>query len=131
MSKRINFSSGTKWEEIAGYSRAVRLGNVIEVAGTTAVDEDGNVIGENDAYQQTIFILEKIAQALNETGAGLKDVVRTRIYVQDMADWQEVAKAHGEIFQNICPATTLVEVSALINPKLIVEIEAKAVVFDE
>ena len=131
MSKRINFSSGTKWEEIAGYSRAVRLGNVIEVAGTTAVDEDGNVIGENDAYQQTIFILEKIAQALNETGAALKDVVRTRIYVQDMADWQEVAKAHGEIFQNICPATTLVEVSALINPKLIVEIEAKAVVFDE
>jgi enamine deaminase RidA (YjgF/YER057c/UK114 family) len=131
MKKRINFSSGTKWEKMAGYSRAVRLGNVVEVAGTTAVDENGNVIGEGDAYRQTIYILNKIGYALNQTGSKLEDVVRTRIYVKNMADWQDVVRAHGEVFKDILPATTLVEVCALINPKLIVEIEAKAVVQDE
>ncbi|MAT42675.1 MAG: hypothetical protein CL609_10060 [Anaerolineaceae bacterium] len=131
MKKRINFSSGTKWEKMAGYSRAVRLGNVVEVAGTTAVNENGNVIGEGDAYRQTIYILNKIGYALNQTGSKLEDVVRTRIYVKNMGDWQDVVRAHGEVFKDILPATTLVEVCALINPKLIVEIEAKAVVQDE
>lgn len=131
MNKRINFSSGTKWEKMAGYSRAVRLGNVVEVAGTTAVDENGTVMGEGDAYHQTIYILNKIAYALKQTGSKLEDVVRTRIYVKNMADWQDVARAHGEVFKDILPATTLVEVSALINPLLIVEIEAKAVIQEE
>lgn len=130
MTKRINYSSGTKWEELAGYSRAVRLGNVIEVAGTTAVDEQGEVVGDGDAYVQTKFILEKIGKALTETGGSLEDVVRTRIYVKSMKDWQEVARAHGEVFKHVRPATTLVEICALINPQLIVEIEAKAVVHD-
>ena len=131
MKKRINFSSGTKWEKMAGYSRAVRLGNVVEVAGTSAVDENGNVIGEGDAYRQTIYILNKIGYALNQTGSKLEDVVRTRIYVKNMGDWQDVVRAHGEVFKDILPATTLVEVCALINTKLIVEIDAKAVVQDE
>jgi len=131
MKKRINFSSGTKWEKMAGYSRAVRVGNVVEVAGTTAVDENGTVMGEGDAYRQTIYILNKIGYALNQTGSKLEDVVRTRIYVKDMADWQDVVRAHGEVFKDILPATTLVEVCALINPKLIVEIEAKAVIQDD
>ena len=131
MKKRINFSSGTKWENMAGYSRAVRVGNVVEVAGTTAVDENGTVMGEGDAYRQTIYILNKIGYALNQTGSKLEDVVRTRIYVKNMADWQDVVRAHGEVFKDILPATTLVEVCALINPKLIVEIEAKAVIQDE
>ncbi len=128
--EKITYSSKTKWEEMAGYSRAVRLGNVIEVAGTTAVDENGTVIGKKDAYAQTKFILEKIEKALIATGGKMSDVVRTRIYVKSMKDWQEVARAHGEVFKDIRPATTLVEVSALINPQLIVEIEVKAVIQD-
>jgi enamine deaminase RidA (YjgF/YER057c/UK114 family) len=128
MDKRINISSGTKWEAFAGYSRAVRLGNVIEVAGTTAVDENGTVMGVGDPYTQTCFILEKIEKALVSAGARREDVVRTRMFVTDISRWQDVARAHGEFFQNIRPAATMVEVKALIEPELLVEIEATAMV---
>ncbi|MFI5220025.1 MAG: RidA family protein [Bacteroidia bacterium] len=127
MAKRKNISSGTKWEEIVGYSRAVRVGNVIEVAGTTAVEGE-KVIGENDAYAQTKFILQKIEKALKEADASLKDVVRTRMYVTDISKWEQVGKAHGEVFKNIKPVATMVEVSRLIDEKLLVEIEVTAVV---
>jgi enamine deaminase RidA (YjgF/YER057c/UK114 family) len=123
---RQNISSGAKWEEIVGYSRAVRLGNVIEVAGTTAVDEAGNVVGLGDPYEQTRFILSKIERALQVAGATLQDVVRTRIFVTDIARWEEIGRAHGEFFRSIKPATTMVEVKALISPELLVEIEVTA-----
>jgi enamine deaminase RidA (YjgF/YER057c/UK114 family) len=121
-------SSGTTWEDIVGYSRAVRVGNVIEVAGTTAVDEHGDVVGIGDAYQQTIFILGKIKRALVEAGADISHVVRTRIYITDISHWKDVGRAHGEFFNQIKPASTMLEVSALIAPRLLVEIEATAVV---
>lgn len=126
MTERLNISSGTTWETRVGYSRAVRLGSVIEVAGTTAVDENGQVVGAGDAYQQTRFILAKIERALAAAGAGLADVIRTRMYVTDIARWEAVGRAHGEVFRDIRPAATMVEVSALINPELLVEIEATA-----
>ena len=126
--KRINISSGTAWEEQVGYSRAVRVGNVIEVSGTTAVDEHGNVVGRGDPYRQTQFILNKIEQALMAAGASLKDVVRTRMFVTDIRQWGEIGKAHGETFREIRPAATMVEVQALIDPALLVEIEATAIV---
>ena len=119
-------SSGTEWENIVGYSRAVRVGNVIEVSGTVASDGN-NVVGENDAYLQTKFILKKIETALKQADASLNDVVRTRIYVKDISKWREVAKAHQEVFGNIKPATSMVEVSALISPEYLVEIEATAI----
>jgi enamine deaminase RidA (YjgF/YER057c/UK114 family) len=125
--KRQNISSGAKWEGIVGYSRAVRIGNQIEVAGTTAIEGD-KVIGENNAYDQTRFILHKIEAALKEASAGLSDVIRTRILVTDISRWEEIGKAHGEFFGEIRPATTMVEVKALIQPGLLVEIEASAVV---
>jgi len=125
--KRQNISSGAKWEGIVGYSRAVRIGNQIEVAGTTAIEGD-KVIGENNAYDQTRFILHKIEAALKEASAGLSDVIRTRIFVTDISRWEEIGKAHGEFFGEIRPATTMVEVKALIQPGLLVEIEASAVV---
>lgn len=120
------FSSGTEWENIVGYSRAVRVGNVIEVSGTVA--SDGNdVVGKNDVYLQTKFILKKIEFTLKKIDASLNDVVRTRIYVKDISKWSEVAKAHQEIFGNIKPASTMVEVSSLILPEYLVEIEATAI----
>ena len=127
MSKRLNISSGAKWEDVVGYSRAVRVGNVVEVAGTAAVDENGQVVGGNDPYQQTMFILSKIETALRQAGAALDDVVRTRIFVTDIAQWEAVGRAHGMYFKEIKPAATMVEVKALISPELLVEIEATAV----
>ena len=127
MVKRINISSGAKWEDIVGYSRAVKVGNVIEVSGTAAVD-GGGVVGKGNAYEQTKFIILKIEKALKEAGSELKDVVRTRIYVTDISRWEEIGKAHGEFFKEIKPATSMVEVKALIEPDMLVEIEASAVV---
>jgi enamine deaminase RidA (YjgF/YER057c/UK114 family) len=128
MTKRQNISSGAKWEEIAGYSRAVRIGNRIEVAGTTAVDGLGNIVGVNDPYQQTKFILEKIEKALHEAGASMNDVVRTRMFVTDISQWQAVSLAHGEVFKDIRPAATMVEIQRLIEPEMLVEIEVTAVI---
>lgn len=123
---RKNISSGAQWENIVGYSRAVRVGKVVEVSGTVA--SDGNeVVGKNDLYQQTKFILKKIESALIESGAALSDVVRTRIYVTDITKWKDVAKAHQEFFGEIKPATSMVEVVALIAPEYLVEIEATAI----
>ncbi|MEE8109147.1 MAG: RidA family protein [Gammaproteobacteria bacterium] len=128
MSRRINVSDGVKWESIVGYSRAVRVGNTIEVSGTTAIGEDGEVVGENDAYRQAQFILEKISSALNKAGGSMADVVRTRLYVTDTSFADQVGRAHLECFADIRPASTLVEISALIAPELLVEIEATAIV---
>ncbi len=130
MNKRLNISSGTAWEEIVGYSRAVRVGQVIEVAGTTAVDEAGQVMGAGDPYQQTQYALSKIEKALRAAGGSLNDVVRTRMFVTDMAHWQEVGRAHGEYFRHIKPVATMVAVKALISPELLVEIEVTAIVSD-
>lgn len=127
MSDRINISSGAKWEDIVGYSRAVRIGNIIEVAGTTAVDEQGNVVGLNNAYEQTRFILAKIEKALTAAGASLKDVVRTRMFVTDISKWEEIGRAHGEYFREIKPAASMIEVKGLISPELLVEIEVTAI----
>lgn len=127
MNKRINISSGAKWEEIVGYSRAVRVGNTIEVAGTTAVDENGQVVGANNPYEQTKFAISKIERALKEAGASLEDVVRTRLFVTDIRAWEEIGRAHGEFFRAIKPVATMVEVNALISPDLLVEIEATAI----
>jgi enamine deaminase RidA (YjgF/YER057c/UK114 family) len=127
MNKRLNISSGAKWEDIVGYSRAVRIGNVIEVAGTTAVDEDGQVVGLNDSGEQTKFILSKIEKALASAGASLKDVVRTRMFVTNIADWESIGRAHGLYFKDIKPVATMVEVKSLISPELQVEIEATAI----
>ncbi len=131
MTKRQNISSGVKWEDIVGYSRAVRIGNVIEVAGTTAVDEAGNLVGAGDAYAQTKYAIAKIEKALKAAGASLEDVVRTRLFVTDMSRWEEVGKAHGEFFKTIKPAATLVEVKALVNPDMLVEIEATAILQED
>ncbi len=124
---RMNISSGTHWESVVGYSRAVRIGQIVEVAGTTAVDENGQVVGPGDPYQQTRFILTKIEKALAQAGAGLQDVIRTRMYVTDIRQWEAVGRAHGEFFREIRPAATMVEVQALIRPELLVEIEVTAV----
>ncbi len=127
---RKNISSGTPWEDIVGYSRAVRVGNIIEVAGTTAMD--GNVlVGRGDVYAQTVFIIKKIEKVLLEAGAGLPNVVRTRMYITDISKWEEAGKAHGEFFKIIKPVATMVEVSNLINADLLIEIEMTAVLENE
>ncbi|MBK9604545.1 MAG: RidA family protein [Anaerolineales bacterium] len=131
MHKRINISSGAKWEDIVGYSRAVRVGNMIEVAGTTAVDERGEIVGVNNPYEQTKYILAKIESALIEAGASMKDVVRTRMFVTDISKWEEIGKAHGEFFKEIKPAASMIEVKGLINPELLVEIEVTAVLSED
>ncbi len=125
---RLKISSGAPWERRVGYSRAVRVGERVLVAGTAAVGPDGAVVGGDDAYQQTVEILRKIESALNEAGATLAQVVRTRIYVTDVARWEEVGRAHGEFFGEARPASTLVEVSRLVDPAMLVEIEAEAII---
>lgn len=127
MQKRINISSGTSWEDKVGYCRAVRIGNIIEVSGTTSFDGD-SLIGKDDLYSQTKFIILKIEKALQDTGAELSDVIRTRMYVTDISKWEDAAKAHAEFFGTIKPVTTLVEVSSLIDPDMLIEIEASAVI---
>ena len=127
MSTRINISSGSPWEDIVGYSRAVKIGNIIEVAGTTAMDGD-NLIGKDNLYAQTKYIFQKIEKALQEAGASLNDVVRTRMFVTDISKWEEAGKAHGEFFKLIKPVSTMVEVSKLINDDLLIEIEVTAIV---
>ena len=127
MQDRLRISSGSPWEAIVGYSRAVRAGAVVEVAGTTAVDEDGAVVAPGDPYAQTQYALARIERALIAAGARMEDVIRTRIYVTDISRWEEVGRAHGERFREICPAATMVEVKALIHPDLVVEIEATAI----
>jgi enamine deaminase RidA (YjgF/YER057c/UK114 family) len=125
--KRTNYSSGAKWEDIVGYSRAVKIGNTIEVTGTVAVDENNNLAGGNNAYEQTKFILQKIEKVLERAGATLKDVVRTRMFVTDISQWEEYGRAHGEFFKDIKPCTSMIEIKGLIAPEYLIEIEATAV----
>ncbi len=128
MDQRVNISSGTKWEDIVGYSRAVRVGDIVTVAGTTAVDENGQVVAPGDPYEQARFVFKKIEKALMAAGAGLRDVVSVRSFVTDISRWQDVGRAHAEVFGNIRPTSTMVQVSGLIQRELVVEIEVMAIV---
>jgi enamine deaminase RidA (YjgF/YER057c/UK114 family) len=126
--QRTNLASGAQWESSVGYSRAVKVGNIIEISGTVAVDESGNLIGEGDVYLQTKFILQKIEAVLLQAGATLNDVVRTRMFVTDISNWEDCGRAHGEVFAHIKPCTSMIEIKGLIQPDCLIEIEATAII---